>query len=354
MKILHTADIHLREYADERWMALQELVDLAGKEGIDIFVISGDLFDEGINAENLRPYLRKIFSGNSFKIIILPGNHDKDSFGGGMYFGDDTVILNNLHTPFENEKVRIWGMSFEHAGEAEIQARLRMLKDRLSPDKSNILVYHGELLDAFYFRGELGDEGTGRYMPFKLSYFKDLPFHYILAGHFHRNFDVRLLDNGGYFIYPGSPVSVTRRETGLRKVNIFRLGSPPEERTLNTSHFAEVVIELEPFKHQNPLEIIEKHLMSLHSQARVVLTVKGYINSAELGVSETELVAGIKKKIGGINCVEENYEFRDISIILENSLFKKFSSVLGQADHPEVTKRQILALAIQAMMGVRK
>ena len=62
MRVLHTADIHLREYGDERWETLQKLIDIGKKEKIDIFVISGDLFDKGINAENLRPTIREIFS----------------------------------------------------------------------------------------------------------------------------------------------------------------------------------------------------------------------------------------------------------------------------------------------------
>jgi len=55
MKILHTADIHLKEYNDERWEALQELINIGRKEKIDVLVISGDLFDRNTNAESLRP-----------------------------------------------------------------------------------------------------------------------------------------------------------------------------------------------------------------------------------------------------------------------------------------------------------
>jgi DNA repair exonuclease SbcCD nuclease subunit len=53
MKILHTADVHLREYDDASWRALQQLTDIGKREDIGLLVISGDLFDEGIDAENL-------------------------------------------------------------------------------------------------------------------------------------------------------------------------------------------------------------------------------------------------------------------------------------------------------------
>ena len=32
MKILHTADIHLKKYKDERWQTLEKLIE-SGKEG---------------------------------------------------------------------------------------------------------------------------------------------------------------------------------------------------------------------------------------------------------------------------------------------------------------------------------
>src|SRR3989304_3361210 len=89
MKILHTADIHLREYGDERWQTLKTLIDIGKKEKIEVFAISGDLFDEKIDAENLRPKIREIFSNNGFNIVLIPGNHDHDVYK-DMYFGEKT------------------------------------------------------------------------------------------------------------------------------------------------------------------------------------------------------------------------------------------------------------------------
>ena len=107
MKILHTADIHLREYDDDRWKTLQKLIEIGKKEKIEIFVISGDLFDKGINAENLRPKIREIFSNTNFKIVIIPRNHDSDSYASGMYFGEDAVILTDLDNPFKYKDINI-------------------------------------------------------------------------------------------------------------------------------------------------------------------------------------------------------------------------------------------------------
>ena len=45
MRILHTADVHLKTLGDERWKALDKVVNVCRKENVDLLVISGDLFD---------------------------------------------------------------------------------------------------------------------------------------------------------------------------------------------------------------------------------------------------------------------------------------------------------------------
>ncbi len=350
MKILHTADIHLREYEDERWKAIQKLIEIGKQEKIEIFVISGDLFDKGVDAENLRPKIREIFSNNGFKIIVIPGNHDCDSYKSGMYFGEDTTILSDLSRPFEYKDVRIWGMPFESIEGERILSKLRSLVNNLTADKKNILLYHGELLDAFFSRRDFGDEGEERYMPARLSYFKDLNIDYVLAGHFHSKFDVRALENGGYFVYPGSPISISRREIGQRKVNIFEVGKPPKEYPLSTPYFEEVYIEFDPYKGQNELETMKAIFRGLPPEARAILTIKGYINSKEIGISESEIVNRVKE-IAGERCIEEpHYEFRDIQTILEDDLFKSFMEKLEQSDYEEEKRKQMRDIAIQAMV----
>jgi len=352
MKILHTADIHLREYGDDRWQTLQELIEVGKREKIKIFVISGDLFDKGIDAENLRPKIREVFSHTGFKIVLIPGNHDSDSYASGMYFGEDTVILADLNNPFKYKDVRIWGIPFEPIEGEKILNKLHSLANNLTSDKKNILLYHGELLDAFFSRRDFGDEGEERYMPVKISYFKDLKINYVLAGHFHSSFGVRRLENGGYFVYPGSPISITKRETGRRKVNIFEAGKPPKEYLLDTPHFEEVIIKLDPFKDKNPIEVVKAHVKRVHPEARIILTIKGYINSEKTKISESELKERIEE-ITKDRCVEEHPQFQDIHTILEDDLFKSFMDKLEQTGYQEEKKKQMRDIAIKAMMEAR-
>ena len=355
MKILHTADIHLREYDDDRWKTLQKLIEIGKKEKIEIFVISGDLFDKGINAENLRPKIREIFSNTNFKIVIIPGNHDSDSYTSGMYFGEDAVILTDLDNPFKYKDINIWGIPFEAIEGENILDKFHLLANNLSPNKKNILLYHGELLDAFFSkrsRMDFGDEGKGRYMPIKLSYFKNLKIDYVLAGHFHSSFNSWELEKGGYFVYPGSPISITKRETGQRKINLFELGEPPHEYPIITPHFEKVIIEFDPFKDDDPIDTVGKCFNDLHPEARVILIVKGFVNGESIGMNEEELVGQIKR-IAADKCVEAQYEFKDIRIILEDDLFKKFREKLELTNYDKEKKKQMLDTAIKALMEAK-
>ena len=352
MKILHTADIHLKEYNDERWKTLQELIEIGKKEKIDIFVVSGDLFDKDIQAENLRPKIRGIFTNTGFKIVIIPGNHDADSYKSGMYFGEDAIIMTDLSSPFEYKNIRVWGIPFEPLETEKILIKLHLLKDRLTSDKENILLYHGELLDAFFSRTDFGDEGEGRYMPVKLSYFKDLNLSYVLSGHFHSRFDVWEIESGKYFIYPGSPISITKRETGQRKVNIFEVGKPPKEYLISSPYFENVDILFDPFKDKNPLEIVKERFDSLMPEARAILRIKGCINSEAIGMNEIELKEKIKDIVKD-RCVEDYYEFQDVNNIIEDDLFKSFRQKLEKTDYSEEKKKEMYDAAIRTMIEAR-
>jgi hypothetical protein len=165
---------------------------------------------------------------------------------------------------------------------------------------------------------------------------------------------VRRLEQGGYFVYPGSPVPITKRETGQRKVNLFELGKPPREYPLDTPYFEEVVVVCDPFVDKSPLDAIKERFDALPQNALAILTVTGFINGATIGMTEEELVEGIKKIVRDRRAEPPNYEFRDIRTILEDDLFKGFLTKLEQAGHADEKKKQMREIAIRAMMGARR
>lgn len=105
LKILHTADNHIglsfAKYPDEirerlveeRFLALERLVETANEQKVHFFVIAGDLFDKQTVAKKLIKRAVSIlakFEGDS--VLVLAGNHD-------YYEGSD----NKLWQTFKSE-----------------------------------------------------------------------------------------------------------------------------------------------------------------------------------------------------------------------------------------------------------
>ena len=109
------------------------------------------------------------------------------------------------------EGVRVFGLPFEKISGDKVVERLLSMRERLRKSATNILLFHGELLDVGYSRDSYGDDEEAGYMPLRLSSLDGLGFDYVLAGHFHTKFEVQRYD-GGFFVYPGSPVSITKKE----------------------------------------------------------------------------------------------------------------------------------------------
>lgn len=90
MKILHTADWHLgkrlQEYSrlEEQKEVLQEIVDIAENEDVDLVLLAGDIFDsfnpnhEAV--ELLYKTLKKLSHNGQRPIIAISGNHDSTQF----------------------------------------------------------------------------------------------------------------------------------------------------------------------------------------------------------------------------------------------------------------------------------
>jgi exonuclease SbcD len=349
MKILHTADLHLRREGDERWEALKTLIAVGKSEKADLLVIAGDLFDKGIDAEKLRPEIRRVFSSTGLTIVILPGNHDKDSYREGTFFGDDAVLLTDADRPFEHGGVCFWGLPFVPGDRERVLARLHELAGKLAPDRVNVLVYHGELIDASFPRADFGDEGTDRYMPCRLSWFADLGLSYVLAGHFHSNFDIMTFGKDAFFVYPGSPVSITKKETGRRRVDLIEVGKPPAELALDTPHYVDELVVCDPFSDKSPVDLVGERLAGLHPHATALLSVGGFIDGVKLGTDETRLLAEIRK-VAKKQVVLEDYSVRDVSSILTDELFATFSERLSATEPDDEKRARIARMVIGAMM----
>lgn len=348
MRILHTADIHLRTTGDTRWQALEHLLELADREGVSALVVSGDLFDRRVDVAGLKGPLRDLFGGAGLRVVILPGNHDARAVVDGDYYGDNVTILDRAGRYIDVEEARIFGLPFERIEGEKILERLYAIRQEVKPGGTNILLYHGELVDMLFSRDRFGEEDQDGYMPVRLWYFDDLGIDYVLAGHLHSSFEVRTF-RGGYFVYPGSPVSITRKETGVRQADLLEVGKQPVPVELETSHYEEVVVRLNPFSGDDPLDEVRKRLRRCNKNARVLLTVSGLVDLSALDKTESEF----GKQIGALMTpqIEKiTQPWKDVGVILENDLFRRSMQKLDAKRLPRAQVLRIRELIVESMM----
>jgi hypothetical protein len=105
---------------------------------------------------------------------------------------------------------------------------------------------------------------------------------------------------------------------------------------------------------KNPVEVIKERLERIRPEASIILTIKGFINSEKIGISEAELVSRMREITKGKCAREPSFEFKDMHIILEDDLFKNFMSKLEQCSYDEEKKRQLRDVTIRAVMDAKK
>lgn len=351
MRILHTADIHLRNARDERWEALGAVLDAAPQHDAGVVVIAGDLFDRDVDAHALKTDLRRRFERFAGRVVVIPGNHDDGGIRPGDFFGANVHVLAGHDVVVDIDGVRFVGLPFEDVGADETLRRLRDAA-KLRGDGPSVLLYHGELLDVSPLGGAYGDEEPRDYMPARLSDLGELGFDYVLAGHFHRAHDVRACGSG-YFVYSGSPVSITRRETGRRHANLVEIGRAPEGVPLDTRHYQAIDVRLAPDDSEHPLVRIEREIGAADPRARALVSVRGFTDLARWGLRETEFHVGIKELVARVDAeAPDTDECLDVSGIVDGDLFRRFAARLENSALSDDERGLVREMAIRAMMEV--
>jgi len=319
LRVLHTSDLHLK-HADARTLnALECILDLARREDVDAVTIAGDMFDSSEDANKLRPLLRKKLSDNGFDILVLPGNHDVSAFSQNTFYGNDVKLLTEQPVSIEEyEDVLIAGVPFRENLDEEAMLSLYQSARR---GGTKILLLHCTL-DLGFSTSSFGEERTTRYMPVSTAMLSELGYDYVLAGHFHSTFSSKPLANGGLFVYPGSPVSLTRKEVGPRSVYLLDTekgrGYAVE---LPTFYYDELTLTITPGSEDESVSELERWVDD-HSNrdCEVSIVVTGYtlmpegelkemVSSAAKGLPHEFLVVGIEN-------------------ILQYPIYKRFKEIL--------------------------
>lgn len=265
MKILHTSDLHIGKKLDgvcrlsEQKLVLDEIVDIAKDNEVDVAIIAGDVFDTYIpssDAENLFFETMDKFSEIGVTVVCVSGNHDDADrltaskslaskraiylCGGKNDFqpsdkgraklidcGDDYLVL-------KTDGKEVFFATIPYFGEAPIGHVVDKEKgfdERVSEILSEVFSHKkenqdGVLVTHLFMLG--GDRSEGERC-IDLGGIKVLPPSaipqnclYTALGHLHKR---QVVSSSKNVIYSGSPLQYAYDEVGIVKsVTIFEVG----------------------------------------------------------------------------------------------------------------------------------
>lgn len=343
MKIIYTSDLHLSSKKPERSRALENIISIAKKKKTDLVLISGDLFDSNKEADILRPELRNIFSALPFKVIAIPGNHDMEAYRSDMNFGNSIKVVTKH--PFEiigGEELSVIAVPYSNQNFNDLIAPL---KENINKAKINILMLHCSLDIPDIREDEYGDEKRQAYLPVNSKVLGDIGFDYVFAGHFHSRVIENRISEKTIFSYCGSPVSITRKEKGRRRIAF--LSTETDSRgdlsfiELDSFYYDSVKIEFRPGKENKALSGLKKKLKGYREhEAELEISFDGFISSGEKEIGKK--IKQIVEEASGqkiIISTKENY--RDIGAVLKDPLYNAFKEKLMENDMDQDQKDEI-------------
>lgn len=195
VKVLHCADLHLDApfvcgdslkselRRNELLATFSSMINYVKMNGVDIVVISGDLFESVNVTRDTVAMVKKEFADNPLcKFVIAPGNHDPytpDSVYSKVDFPSNVYIFNDTKVScfsFDELNVDVYGYAF-----TESALEYNPFKDikPKNPSKVNLLLAHGEITSS----------GKG-VCPISLNDIAQSEFDYIALGHIHLGSEV--------------------------------------------------------------------------------------------------------------------------------------------------------------------
>lgn len=220
LKIFHTGDIHLgmkfNRYGDEvkellveaRFDVLERMVDKSNDLNVDLFVISGDLFNTIQVAK--RDIHRTVTILNKFNgacVLVLPGNHDYDNGKVDLWLEfskmqSEKIILLNEKKYYDLEAYDIDAVIYPapcHNKHSDENSLGWIKEDGLSDKgKYHIGIGHGAIEG-------LSADIEGNYYSMGIKELNDIPTDLWLLGHTHVFYPAQKKISGQKIFNPGTP-----------------------------------------------------------------------------------------------------------------------------------------------------
>lgn len=208
VRILHGADFHLdsafgalssqqaRERRQEARALLTRLAQKANEDGVDVVLLSGDLFDGAALYQETAEELVRALGEIHARVFISPGNHDCCSSGSAyeaIKWPDNvTIFKNSMIESVELPELNctVYGAAFTRPEQHESLLRgFRAAED----GRIHLMVLHGEVIS-----------GESKYDPITKEDIARSGLHYLALGHVHQYSGVQKAGET-YYAYPGCP-----------------------------------------------------------------------------------------------------------------------------------------------------
>ena len=258
MKLLHTSDWHLgqnfmgRGRLEEHTAFLEWLRDLIVSEGVDLLLVSGDIFDTGTPPnyalEMYYNFLRSLYETPCRRVIITAGNHDAvatlkaprqvlKTLGVEVVTGEEAVAPIVIENEAGEMEAVVCAVPFLREGFVRKAAAGEGVQEKERLLQEGVVRYYERIAEAAReMRGErdipivgmghlttLGSKASesereiyvGGSLHIDAKFFASL-FDYTALGHLHKNQRV-----GENVWYSGSPLPLSFAEAkGAKRVNI--------------------------------------------------------------------------------------------------------------------------------------
>ena len=274
LRILHSADWHLdspfasflprqRELLRQEQRKLPEKVaELCRREGCDLVLLAGDLFD-GTPSRETVDALKKALASCAVPVFIAPGNHDFCAPGSPW-----------LEESWP-ENVRIFTGGLESVAVLELDCRVYGAGYRSMDCPPLLEGFRAEGTEKYCVAVLHGDPTAPRspYCPVTAAQVRDSGLDYLALGHIHKAGAFRA--GSTLCAWPGCPMGRGWDETGEKGVCIVTLGDTAQIQAvpLDTVCFYEAKIDIEK-------ETLENILPAAESRDfyRVTLTGEGTVD----------------------------------------------------------------------------
>lgn len=340
MKLILTADIHLRSDHPERLDALKQVINRCQDEGAEYLLIAGDMFDANVEVDDIKTDIRKLFTDTGFQTFVIPGNHDRTAFREEEHFGEDIEILNQQ--PFTKRILDGVNLVAVPYIEGDFEDLLDDLADAHEDAMTNILLMHCTLAGAH--GTAFGTES--RYLPVKPEHLLQTEFDYVFAGHIHSSSSKQTVGDTIEFLYPGSPISITKSETGQRGIWILdnsegELKNP----TLNTFHYRSITLDISPGQADEELETLRSRLRDEDlATSHLIITATGYIEQ-----DTQPFIEELERTVEDAEPAEydiDHTQVNNVQTIVQTDLYQTFTNKLEDKD--DIDRIAVERIALEA------